>query len=107
MAFRDFAQSSELGNRAERWADVMLFGPSGFDGPLPYGLWYGVHGVGLIYRDGQDVIVLLKPLPPKATELPLDETPLTDPENEPRVADAIEQAGGDPSGEIKIFASPG
>jgi hypothetical protein len=110
MAFQDFAQSRDVGGRAQEWADVMMFGP----GPsrditnvtVPYCLRFGIRGVGMVLRGGQDFIVLLLPLRPDEPERRLDETPLLDPGTDAAAEAAVKQTLGDRFGDVKLLPIP-
>ena len=92
MAFRNFVESADFGERAQRWADALYFGPPGWERPIPFGVAFGISGVGLIKLYGKDYIALLAPLEKGAEEYPLIEAPVSAPQSDPNIYEAIQIA---------------
>ena len=89
MALREFAESSDLGERAQRLADTLYFGGPGWQGSWPYGIAHGINGVGIVRKGTSDFIAILTAKDPKQTELPLEQTALLTLEGNIAISDAI------------------
>src|SRR5262245_38171003 len=91
MAFKDFATSPDLGERAQRWSDALLFGPIDATSEGPFGLRYDINGVALISRGDDQFIAVLEPLKSGYPESPLREAELLDPRSIGQIIDGIKQ----------------
>jgi hypothetical protein len=89
MALREFAESSDLGERAERLADTLYFGAPGWQGSWPYGIAHGINGVGIVRQGTSDFIAILTLLDPKHSEVPLEQTALLTLDGNITIRDAI------------------
>ncbi|HZZ25995.1 MAG TPA: hypothetical protein VFE60_27120 [Roseiarcus sp.] len=87
MAFRDFAESIDFGERAQRWADALYFGPQDQPDSYPFGIAHGIRGVGLVRRNSVDFIAILTL--GKPPEQRLDLTELLNPPQYPDIFNAI------------------
>ncbi len=91
--------------RAQRYSDALLFGPPGGAFEPPFGLRYGINGVGLISRDGHQFIAVLEALKEGSPESPLVSTDLLEPQS--GIRDGIQQVlPHEPLSDVRVLRIP-
>lgn len=85
----------------------MFFGPTDQARAKPFGPDFGVSGVGLVHRNGEDYIALFTLLKPDTTEQPLHQVELIDPKSDQLIYAATQLAmPGEPLDRVRVVHVP-